>query len=177
MWKIPFLILLLLELTGSLIPDWFYSPFSWISGVLRGIHPSAIDHHSLWWPLMPAFASKFLAEPRGGGSEREGGSQSCLRQRCLWAATSSVLSLTEKQNGNYSGAWTKVEASQRPLAEVYRCQFLCFLGEWVTVAMLKSLKCLLSIHNSMFSLFVWLLSNIDQAFANRWEPRFDHEAV
>lgn len=167
---------------GSLIPDWLYFHFSWISVFLWGIHPSAIDHHFLR-PLMPAFASKFLAglaEPRGV-AVREGGSQSCLRQHRLWAAAASVLSLTEKQNGNYSGAWTKVEASQRPLAEVYRCQLLCFLGAWVTVIMLKSLKCLLSIHNSIFPLFVRLLGNTNfrytQAFANRWEARFDPEAV
>lgn len=160
--------------TRSLIPNWFNFPFSWISVFLRGIHPSAIDYHFLK-PLMPAFASQFLAglaEPRGGGSE--GGSQSCLR-----AAAASVLSMTEKQNGNYSGAWTKAEmllvpvASWRPSAEVYRCELLCFLGEWVTVAVLKSLKCLLSIHNSIFSLFMWLLSNTNftytQAFANWYE--------
>lgn len=69
---------------------------------LRCTYPNLIEYYFLKQLTQPISAQLLagLAKPRGGDSG--GVSQNCLKKLYFWAAATSALSLTEKQNRNES---------------------------------------------------------------------------
>lgn len=68
----------------------------------RCTYPNLIEYYFLKQLTQPISAQLLagLAKPRGG--DNGGVSQNCLKKLYFWAAATSALSLTEKQNGNES---------------------------------------------------------------------------